>query len=111
MKLTARFGRIALVGCNRKATEKIDFYNLVHRPGISVLGAHNMARPLDDRRPGLWTMKEDMEVLLRYMAAGRLQSRPLLSKVAKPAEAPEIYARLLAHDPELLGVVFDWNND
>ena len=108
LELTARFGRIALVGCNRTPTEKIDFYNLVHRPGITVLGAHNMARPPVDRCPGLWTMKEDMATLLRFMSAGRLSSRELLTMVADPADAPGIYERLYVRDPGLLGVVFDW---
>ena len=110
LELTARFGRFSLVGCSRTPTEKIDFYNLVHRPGISVIGAHNMARPLQERRPGVWTMKEDMTTLLRYMAAGRLHSRPLITTIADPAEAPKIYERLYARDPGLLGVVFDWRN-
>ncbi|MBP5531606.1 MAG: zinc-binding dehydrogenase [Lentisphaeria bacterium] len=110
LELTARFGRIALVGCNRTPTEKIDFYNLVHRPGITVIGAHNMARPGGDRRPGVWTMREDMAVLLRYLAAGRLDSRSLVTGIADPASAPEVYARLMARDPEQLGVVFDWKN-
>jgi len=106
--LTARFGRFALVGCNRTPTENIDFYNLVHRPGITVLGAHNMARPQNERRPGVWTMPEDMEVLLRFLSVGRLKSRPLLTRVASPAEASEIYERIYARDLDLLGVVFDW---
>ena len=109
LELTARFGRIALVGCNRTPTEKIDFYNLVHRPGITVIGAHNMARPHEERRPGVWTMKEDMATLLRFMSAGRLDSRLLLTMTADPAEAPGIYERLYARDASLLGVVFDWN--
>ena len=108
--LTARFGRFALVGCNRTPTEKIDFYNLVHRPGISVIGAHNMARPLTEQRPGVWTMKEDMAVLLRFLSAGRLASRPLLTRVADPAEAPGIYDQIFARDLDTLGVVFDWKN-
>lgn len=108
LQLTAKFGRFSLVGCNRTPTEKIDFYNLVHRPGISVIGAHNMARPLQERQPGVWTMREDMAVLLRSMSSGRLRSRPLLSMIADPAEAPGIYDRLFARDPGLLGVVFDW---
>ena len=108
LELTARFGRISLVGCNRTPTGKIDFYNLVHRPGITVIGAHNMARPRNDRRPGLWTMKEDMTTLLRFMSAGRLSSRELLTMVADPADAPGIYERLYVRDPALLGVVFDW---
>ena len=110
LKLTAPFGRVALVGCSRTPTENIDFYNLVHCPGISVIGAHNMARPLDDRRPGVWTMPEDMATLLRYMAAGRLTAKAMHTMIADPAEAPGIYDRLFARAPELLGVVFDWKN-
>ena len=108
LEMTARFGRFALVGCNRTPTEKIDFYNLVHRPGISVIGAHNMARPQHDRQPGVWTMKDDMAVLLRYLSAKRLKTRPLLTRIADPAEAPEIYAKLFARDLDVLGVVYDW---
>ena len=67
-----------------------------------------MARPLQERRPGVWTMKEDMAVLLRYMAAGRLHSKQLITMVADPSEAPGIYDRLYARDPGLLGVVFNW---
>ena len=108
LEMTARFGRFALVGCNRTPTEKIDFYNLVHRPGISVIGAHNMARPKNDRQPGIWTMKDDMAVLLRYLSAKRLKTRPLLTRIADPTEAPEIYAQLFARDLDVLGVVYDW---
>ena len=109
LKLTARFGRVSLVGCSRTPTENIDFYNLVHRPGISVIGAHNQARPLDDRRPGVWTMAEDMALLLKYMDAGRLQCKNLHSMTADPVEAPGIYDRVYNRDPDLLGVVFDWS--
>lgn len=110
LKLTAPFGRVSLVGCSRTPTENIDFYNLVHRPGITIIGAHNMARPLDDRRPGVWTMAEDMKILLKFMAAGRLQSKLLHTFTADPSEAPQIYDRLFARDPDMLGVVFDWKN-
>ena len=109
LTLTAPGGRISLVGCSRTATEKVDFYNLVHRPGISVLGAHNMARPGHDNMPGVWTMKNDMKCLLRFMAAGRLKSRHLIDLKSDPAEAPGIYTRIYNRDPELLGVVFDWS--
>jgi threonine dehydrogenase-like Zn-dependent dehydrogenase len=110
LQLTAPGGRISLVGCSRTATEKVDFYNLVHRPGISVLGAHNMARPQQDNLPGIWTMKNDMKTLLRFMAAGRIKSAHLLDLKADPEDAPHIYERIFNRDPDLLGVVFDWNN-
>ena len=110
LELTADFGRVALVGCSRTPTENVDFYNLVHRPGINIIGAHNMARPRHDARPGVWTMKQDMATLLRYMAAGRLNAKALFTMKSDPREAPEIYDRLYRRDPNLLGVIFDWNN-
>ena len=108
LELTAPFGRISLTGCNRTPTEHVDFYNLVHRKGITVIGAHNMARPLVERRPGVWTMKEDMALLLRFLSAGRLQVKPLLSRIADPSEAPGIYDSIFARDFNHLGFVFDW---
>ena len=108
LELTAPFGRISLTGCNRTPTEHVDFYNLVHRKGITVIGAHNMARPLVERRPGVWTMKEDMALLLRFLSAGRLQVKPLLSRIADPSEAPGINDSIFARDFNHLGFVFDW---
>lgn len=110
LTLMAPAGRISLVGCSRTPTKELDFYNLVHKPGIQILGAHNMARPLHDGRPGVWTMKEDMKTLLRYMAGGRLHSRHLITDILDPARAPAAYSRLVQKDPGLLGTVFDWNN-
>ena len=109
LQLTAPGGRISLVGCSRTPTENIDFYNLVHRPGITVLGAHNMARPLNDGRPGVWTMRDDMKTLLRFMNAGKVSSCDLITMKSDPADAPGIYDRLFNRDPDLLGVVFDWS--
>jgi len=63
---------------------------------------------LVERRPGVWTMKEDMALLLRFMSAGRLQAKPLLSRIADPSEAPGIYDSIFARDFNHLGFVFDW---
>ena len=110
LECCAPFARVALVGCSRTPTEKIDFYNLVHRPGISLIGAHNCARPALDRRPGVWTQREDMALLLRSMALGRLSSKHLITGIADPAECPGIYDRLYRRDPSVLGQLFDWRN-
>ena len=55
-------------------------------------------------------MKNDMKTLLRFMAAGRIKSTHLLDLKADPEDAPHIYERIFNRDPDLLGVVFDWNN-
>ena len=104
----APMGRISLVGCSRRPTKEVDFYNEVHRPGISVIGAHNFARPRSDRRPGYWTNREDVECLLHLLAKGRIRVKPFLTRVASPAEAPEIYGELASGPRKPFGVVFDW---
>jgi threonine dehydrogenase-like Zn-dependent dehydrogenase len=55
-------------------------------------------------------MNEDMALLLRYMAAGKLKVGSMFNMVADPKDAPSVYDRLFNRDPELLGVVFDWSN-
>ena len=105
LDFTAPFGRVTLTGCSRTPTHELDFYHKVHRPGISIIGAHNMARPLHDARPGYWTMREDMALLLRLFSAGRIRTESLLDVVASPAAArrhfrlEEFYGKIrsLAH--------------
>ncbi len=110
LDFTAPFGRVTLTGCSRTPTHELDFYHKVHCPGISIIGAHNMARPLHDARPGNWTMREDMALLLRLFSAGRIRTESLLNVVASPADAPAIFERITRGDPELLGVIFDWKS-
>ncbi len=108
LKTMAPLGRIALVGCSRTPTERIDFYHDVHRPGIQIIGAHNFVRPKQQSYPGYWTMREDMRVLMELTAAGRLNTRALITQIVPPERAPEMYRRFLDQDPEALGILFDW---
>ena len=104
-----REGRVALLGCTRISDEPIDFYQLVHKPGVQLIGAHTFVRPEVDSRPGYWTVQDDYRTLLALLGAGRLQVRPIISEVVSPASAPQVYGRL-ADDPRPpLGIVFDWS--
>jgi len=101
-------GRISLLGCTRIPDANIDFYQHVHRRGVSLIGAHTMVRPQVDSYPGYWTARDDYRTLLAFLAAGRLQVRPIISEIVSPEQAPAIYTRL-AEDPHPpLGIVFDW---
>lgn len=108
LRCMAPMGRIALVGCSRTPTHELDFYHAVHKPGISIIGAHNFVRPKHDSHPGYWTMRDDMAMLLRYFAAGRIAVRPLITELARPSQAPDIFARLAEGDPSMLGTIFQW---
>lgn len=105
---TARQGRVVLLGCTRVSSDSIDFYRDVHKPGISIIGAHNYVRPSRDSYPGHWTRQDDYRTLLRLFAAGRLKTAPMISEIVSPEEAPRVYRRLAKDASAPLGIVFDW---
>lgn len=103
----AQFGRVALLGCTRHSDFTIDYYRKVHGPGISLIGAHTLARPNTDSSAGLWTTRDDLRALLQLAAGGRIRLEQMVEETHSPAEAPEVFGRLAAekHFPV---VQFDW---
>jgi 2-desacetyl-2-hydroxyethyl bacteriochlorophyllide A dehydrogenase len=102
-------GRVSLLGCTRISDVNIDFYQYVHRRGIALIGAHTFTRPGIDSRPGEWTERDDYRTFLKFVAAGRIQTRPLISEIVSPADATQVYLKLAEMKNPPLGVVFDWN--
>jgi threonine dehydrogenase-like Zn-dependent dehydrogenase len=109
LKYLARQGRISLLGCTRVSDADIDFYQYVHKRGVSLIGAHTFVRPEVDSYPGYWTTGDDYRVLLALIAAGRLQVKPIISEIVSPKRAPAIYTRLAEEKHPPLGIVFDWS--
>ena len=103
----ARFGRVALLGCTRNSDFTIDYYRKVHGPGITLIGAHTLARPGEESRPGWWTDPDDRAALLHLVSGGRLKLRDLIEDTRSPAEAPEVYRRL-ATEKGFPVTQFDW---
>ena len=103
----ARFGRIALLGCTRKSDFSIDYYRKVHCPGITMVGAHTMARPKLESSEDAWTELDDAEALIRMVELGRLDIKVLIEETYSPENAPEVYDRL-AKNSAFPIVQFDW---
>ena len=110
LQYTARQGRITLLGCTRVPDQTIDFYREVHLPGITLIGAHTSNRPYMDSRPGQWSEHDDYRTLMRFLANRKVQITPLISRVASPEEAPEVYKSLLAVKNPPPGILFDWRD-
>jgi 2-desacetyl-2-hydroxyethyl bacteriochlorophyllide A dehydrogenase len=104
---TARFGRVALLGCTRHSTFAIDYYRKVHGRGVTLVGAHTMARPRGDSSPGWWTERDDALAFLRLVAGGRISLDGFVEEVHPVSEAPAVYSRLAAGGP-FPTVQFDW---
>ncbi len=114
LKYIAWKGRVALLGCTRVSDVPIDFYKHVHRPGISLIGAHTFARvnkePVDftDNMEYLKAEQKDYRTFLKLVLAGKLQIRPLISEIVSPVKATDVYNRLAENSKPPLGIVFDW---
>ena len=105
----ARFGRVALLGCTRNSDFTIDYYRKVHGPGITLIGAHTMARPSRDSFGGWWSERDDFEAILKLTRLGRLKLSSLVEETHSPQEAPQVYERLCTEKTFPL-VQFDWSS-
>lgn len=107
LRACAPMARVTLVGCTR-TPDVYDLYHDVHYPGINMIGANNFARPKFESYPGNWTAEDDIEAMLRLIAYGRMDLKPLVSEIHSPADAPEVYTRLANDRNFPIGVAFDW---
>ena len=104
----ARFGRVALLGCTRDKDFTIDYYRKIHGPGITVIGAHTIARPSMESSPGWFTHRDDIAAILRLMAGGRVDLGALIGETASPLDCTAVSTRLV-NDKNFGPIVqFDW---
>lgn len=103
----ARFGRVALLGCTRDKNFTVDYYRKIHFPGITLVGAHTLARPAEESSGGWWTTADDVLAVQKLLAGRRITLADLIGETHSPAEAPQLYERLAAERSFPL-VQFDW---
>ncbi len=108
LEALTKFGRISLLGCTRHPGE-YDFYHLIHSKGVQIFGAHTMARPDNDSRPGCWTYKDDINAVQKLILNGRFDMKSLISEIHSPEEAYDVYYRLACGNNFPIGVLFNWN--
>ncbi|MBU0477241.1 zinc-binding alcohol dehydrogenase [bacterium] len=100
-KLTAEMGKVILLGSPRGETT-INFYPEIHVKGISIIGAHVTSRP------PRWTLKDDIDIVLKLIANGSLKVQPLITTVVDYKEAKTIYSKIVNEPDAFLGVIFKW---
>lgn len=104
----AKFGRVALLGCTRNSNFTVDYYKKIHAPGITVIGAHTLARPTTESHPGWFTHRDDIKAVLKLCAGGRLCLDNIIEETHSPEECPEVYNRLVSDKDFPIVVQFDW---
>ena len=103
----APFARVALLGCTRNSNFTINYSRKVHAQGVSLIGAHTMARPDAESSNGWWTTRDDAQSFLKLLSLGRVSLDGFVAEVHSPEECGEVYARL-AVGGAFPVVQFDW---
>lgn len=106
----AKFGRIALLGCTRDKNFTVDYYRKVHGPGIQLIGAHTMARPMEESHPGYFTQRDDIKTILKLSQMGRINLEKMVDEVYLPEDCTEVYTRLVNDKNFPVVSQFDWRN-
>ena len=104
------FGHVALLGCTRSSDFTIDYYRKVHGPGITLIGAHTIARPDFESHPGYFTHNDDIKAILKLCATGRITLSDMVKEVHSPKECGVVYERLINEKNFPCAVLFDWRD-
>ena len=109
-------GEMILLGSPRGSfeTDLVPFLNRTHlwQEGcVTIKGAHEWRFPTreDTRSFGHCSIENNVRVILRLIADGKLKTAPLLSHLASPADCVAVYDGLRSQPDTYLGVVFDWS--
>ena len=102
IRSAAQMGEVILLGSPR-GTAEVDLYFDLHRRGVSLIGAHG-SRQADAVRFG---DPDPYELMLSFIASGRLQVAPIHTHTLAATEADVAYRGLLDEKESYLGVLLD----
>jgi threonine dehydrogenase-like Zn-dependent dehydrogenase len=102
LQMARLLGEVILLGSPRGKVE-LDVYNLIHRTGISLKGAHELLfSKLADRRIII-------ERILQNMQNRKLIVEPFISWKVSPHQMAESYQALLHQKKDVIGILVDWS--
>lgn len=105
LQMVRRGGQVILLGSAR-GTAEIDVYTYVHRPGVSLRGAHETVLPLIAAN-GL-DRRSVMAQMLAWIGEERLIVEPLISQIVQPDRLAGAYRTLDTGKDGVIGILVDW---
>ena len=100
-------GKVILLGGTRSVVP-FDFYSVVHRRDISVIGAHSSHIGLDPENKES-NMQGYLEYVMSLISNKKLIVQPLITHRVGQDGIPDLYKKLILNHSEYLGVIFEWN--
>ena len=108
--LTRRHGEVILLGSPRARVtmDVTPMLSRIHMLAIRMIGALEWTHPLDPTERAHFSIRENYEQILQWIAGERLIVEPLISHVLSPDQCQTAYDGLLNRKDEYLGAIFDW---
>ncbi|REE78596.1 2-desacetyl-2-hydroxyethyl bacteriochlorophyllide A dehydrogenase [Paenibacillus taihuensis] len=103
LELCRVLGQVILLGSTRGLVT-LNVYDLIHRKGVSVTGAHASLKGVD----GLPTSGELYREVLGMIQSGALRVEPFITHRLPSTEAKQAYELLLNHKDRACGVILNW---
>jgi threonine dehydrogenase-like Zn-dependent dehydrogenase len=75
---------------------------------VSLIGCHQPNNPLLPNVSYPWCQRRERELILNYIASGRLQIAPLISHRFKVKQAQQAYRLLLDPNADKMGILLQW---
>lgn len=104
LPLVKQFGVLMLIGDAPNPSQQVLTSDVITRQ-ISIRGTHNENLPGDQAQ---WSPARQTQLFYTYLTRGQMRVDDLITARHAPAEAPQVYARLLNDRGASLGVLFDW---
>ena len=105
MKSAARRGKVVLVG-SAPGVAKIGLQVELLRWELDIRGSYGTVKEPHLYYP--WFQRRDRKAIMRMISLGDLQVDHLISHVAKPEEANDLYQKIAAGPQGWMGIFFDW---
>ena len=105
MRAAAEHGKVVLVG-SPPGTAHLGLQVDLLRRELDVRGSYGNVH--DAHRYYRWTQRRDRDAIMRMMESGELVVDHLISHVADPAEADDLYRKIVEGPAGWMGVFFDW---
>ena len=111
MRAASDRGKVVVIALPPDTVE-MNIVQELMRKELQIRGSNEALGLEDDVHPyWRWTRRRNRDTVMRMIASGELKVDHLISHVAKPEEANELYQNILAGPTGWMGVFLDWEDE
>ncbi len=94
---------LVLLGCTRGILPEVNFYNLIQRKAITIIGAHQPSRPNSNYLERRISLYRDAQIAIEMINSGKLDTAKIIKLTTDVKNAQEVYDSICQR--KILGAV------